>query len=50
MLPLVLYKRLPVKGDIHVFPNTGREHETDGAPCWCVPSVDQGLIIHRLVN
>ena len=39
---------------LHVFPTYGREHVTDGRPCWCAPeaqAVEGGqLIVHRDAN
>lgn len=36
---------------LHIFPNYGRPHETDGAPCWCRTREelegDTVLIIHE---
>lgn len=27
-----------------------REHDTSGAPCWCNPTVEPGLVIHNDVE
>jgi len=35
----------------HVYPvNDFREHVTDGSPCWCKPTEDEGVIIHNSMD
>lgn len=34
----------PSEGDVHVYPTFGREHDTDGGPCWCRPSPDMASV------
>ncbi|MBY0355523.1 MAG: hypothetical protein K2Q12_07310 [Rickettsiales bacterium] len=36
---------------IHVYPlNDFRPHNTDGKPCWCKPTEEEGLIIHNSMD
>jgi hypothetical protein len=44
-------------GEIHVYPTYGREHDTEGADCWCSPTSEDyrgnggsRLVIHREAN
>lgn len=37
-------------GAVHVYPLFGREHKTDGTPCWCDPEPDYenpNVLIHH---
>jgi hypothetical protein len=39
----------------HAYPKFGREHTTDGGPCWCIPILEpqprgNTLVIHRGMN
>ncbi len=38
---------------MHIYPvNDVRDHETEGKPCWCAPTVDEeeGVIIHNAMD
>jgi hypothetical protein len=37
---------------VHVVPEHGREHQTDGTPCWCKPELVRApesapVVVHR---
>lgn len=35
----------------HVYPlNDVREHWTDGRPCWCSPTLKDGVVMHNQVS
>lgn len=35
----------------HIYPiNDLREHVTSGKPCWCNPTVDDGVTIHNAMD
>ena len=43
--------KAPERVHLHVHPTHGRAHVTDGAPCWCRPTVtDDGIAVHREEN